>query len=59
MQRSNNKKNKCRNKCPPPIDVIASRTPGQKRVIAAKWDLQSPIFIEIISGFKFSFKTIK
>jgi hypothetical protein len=52
---NNNKKNRKRrtssNSTPLHIedDVIASRTRRQKKAIASKWDIQTPIIIEIIS----------
>jgi hypothetical protein len=52
MPPANNKKNNNRKRPPQPMigdDVIASRTRRQKKMIASKWDLQTPIIIEIIS----------
>ena len=60
MRRANtnnkNNHNRSRKRRPPPFlppsigdDIIAGRTRRQKRVIASKWDLQTPIIIEITS----------
>ncbi|OEU11657.1 hypothetical protein FRACYDRAFT_244775 [Fragilariopsis cylindrus CCMP1102] len=62
MRRANtnnkNNNNRTRKRPPPPFlpppsiigdDIIAGRTRRQKRAIASKWDLQTPIIIEIIS----------
>jgi hypothetical protein len=51
---SNNKnKNKNRKRPPHPLYIeygaVASRTRRQKRAISSKWDLQTPIIIEIAS----------
>jgi hypothetical protein len=55
MRRSNNNKNTNRKRRPPPPsiiggddDVIASRTRCKRRSMVAKWDLQTPIIIEIV-----------
>jgi hypothetical protein len=50
---SNSNKNNCKRRPPPPIirdddDVIASRTRRKKTVLAAKWDIPTPIIIQVI-----------
>ena len=50
VNKNNNRKRKRAPPPPPPgSDVIASRTRRKIKAIAAKWDLQTPIIIEILN----------
>ena len=48
VNKNNNRKRKRAPPPPPGSDVIASRTRRKIKAIAAKWDLQTPIIIEIL-----------